>query len=197
MRGYLLTIWSILDPIYFRLTRLSYLSKEDKTQNIFRVRLTKYKGKLVTLSDGTQILNNDTLVKVHFHNIKMIQELKEIKSEIRKGKMIYQFALQSLPGVLNYIQNQRKHEDIKGIIGITSLNLGCEKIGFDVFPISHPLFRWIKWVSSVTIRALSSPSFNFKILSNHEPPNYLIMSKGTLSRICQQPSVESPKFYIK
>lgn len=186
MRGYLLSLWNILDPIYFSMTRLSYLPKENNEHNVFRVRLTRYKGKLITLSDGTQILKNDILVKVHFHNIRLLQELKEIKSEIRKGKIIYRHALQSLPGILSYIQTQPKYHEIKGIIGITSLNMGCEKLGFEIIPISHPLFRWIKWISSVSIRALASSKVDLRFILNHKPPSYLIMSKDTLTHICKK-----------
>ena len=104
MRGYLISIWGLIDPLYYHCTRLTYLpSKED---NIFRVRLTKYKGRNMVLSDGTQINKNDTLVKIHLHNVRLLKELKNMNSEMKKAKMIYHYVKRSLPGIEIYIRNQ-------------------------------------------------------------------------------------------
>ncbi|MFE8702695.1 hypothetical protein ACFYKX_19010 [Cytobacillus sp. FJAT-54145] len=183
MRGYLLSIWSILDPIYFMFTRLTYLPSSDEHQNIFRVRLTKYRGRLITLSDGTCINKNDTLVKIHLHNVKLLKELKGIKSEIKKGKIIYEYVLKSLPGIQLYIENHKYSEEIKGIIGITLLNKGCNRLGFETFQLSHPFYRWFKWVSFVPIEMLSSTKLSFRKLFRHDPPSYLVMSKEKLEKM--------------
>nr|WP_309143495.1 hypothetical protein [Bacillus sp. V3B] len=98
MRGYLISIWSLIDPLYYFCTRLIYLPSEEKEGNIFRIRLTKYKGRKIVLSDGTQINKNDTLVKIHLHNVRLSKELKDVKSEIKKAKMIYRYVQKSLPG---------------------------------------------------------------------------------------------------
>ena len=94
----------------------------------FGLRLTKYKGRNIVLSDGTQINKNDTLVKIHLHNVRLLKELKNIKSEIKKAKMIYRYVQKSLPGIEIYIRNHCHSNEIKGIIGITPLNKGCERL---------------------------------------------------------------------
>ncbi|MGM0876667.1 MAG: YkoP family protein [Bacillota bacterium] len=43
MRSYFLSFWNILDPLYYLLTKLEYI---DCHSGIFRVRLTKIKGKM-------------------------------------------------------------------------------------------------------------------------------------------------------
>lgn len=183
MRGYILSVWSILDPIYFLFTRLKYLPCNEMGRNIFRVRLTKYKGKLVILSDGTQINKNDTLLKIHLHNVRLLRELRDVKSEIRKGKIIYDYVLKSLPELHSYIKNHRSSEDIKGIIGISLLNKGCERLGFEIVQISHPFYRKLKWLSFIPIGMLASSSN--KGLFKHDPPSYLFMSKDKLADLYQ------------
>ena len=113
MRDYLISIWSLIDPLYYCCSRLSY--PPCKEGNIFRVRLTKYKGRNIVLSDGTQINKNDTLVKIHLHNVRLLKELKNIKSEIKKAKMIYRYVQKSLPGIEIYIRNHCHSDKIKGI----------------------------------------------------------------------------------
>ena len=82
MRSCLLSIWYLLDPLYFFFTRLTLIDKRQS--NVFRVRLTRYKGKEVILSDGTRI-KNDVLVKIHLHNVKLLKELQPIESAVRRG----------------------------------------------------------------------------------------------------------------
>lgn len=183
MRGVFLSIWHLLDPFYFRFTRLTYLHDNHSVDNIFRVRLTCYKGRDVMLSDGTYIKKNDTLVKIHLHNVRLLNELKHIKSEIKKGKIVYQSVQRSLPGIELYIRNHKDSHDIKGIIGITSLNKCCERLGFEIIGISHPVYKWLKWATFLPIILLSAPDPSIKTILRHSPPGYLFMSKDTLSEL--------------
>jgi hypothetical protein len=54
MRGFLIAIWSLIDPLYYFCSHLTYLPSEGTEGNIFRIKLTKYKGRDISLSDGTQ-----------------------------------------------------------------------------------------------------------------------------------------------
>jgi hypothetical protein len=183
MRGYILSFWSLVDPLYYFFTRLTYLPCEEIKGNIFRVRLTRYKGRNIVLSDGTQINKNDTLVKIHFHNVRLLKELKEIKSEIKKGKMIYRYVQTSLPGIEIYIRNCSHSKEIKGIIGITLLNKGCERLGFEVFDISHPIYKRLKRLAFLPIGIISSQTASIRHIFNDQQPKYLLMSTKKLSNM--------------
>ncbi|SFD65892.1 hypothetical protein SAMN05428981_1011317 [Bacillus sp. OV194] len=50
-----ISAWNMIDPLYFFFTRLQYLEQTRVNTTIFRVRLTRYKGRAVVLSDGTCI----------------------------------------------------------------------------------------------------------------------------------------------
>nr|WP_077625237.1 hypothetical protein [Sediminibacillus massiliensis] len=176
MKTYLIPVWKALDPVYFKLSRLTYPSDEELPENIFRVRITKYKGRNVTLSDGTTINKNDLLIKIHLHNIRLLSEIKDIKSEVTRGRIIFQYVKQSLPILENYINNHKKNSEIKGIIGISMLNRGCQRLGFDVIGISHPLYRRFKRISCLMINLLSHSHS-----SKSSSPSYLFMSKEKLS----------------
>src|SRR3954468_19449664 len=117
MKQSIISMWTVLDPLYYTLTRLTYVSDELISENIFRVRLTRYKGKDLTLSDGVQITKNDLMVKIHLHNVRLLKELYLIESEVKKGKRIYKLVEDSLPGVQTYINNHKRSKEIKGIIG--------------------------------------------------------------------------------
>lgn len=183
MRDYVLSIWSLFDPIYYFCTRLTYLPCEGAEDNILRIRLTKYKGRNVVLSDGTQINKNDSLVKIHLHNVRLLNKLKGIKSELKKAKIIYRYVQESLPGVELYIRNCRYSDKIKGIIGITLLNKGSERLGFEIFDICNPIYKWFKWISFLPIEILTSQNSSIRHIINRQKPNYLIMSTHKLSNM--------------
>ncbi|RBW68326.1 YkoP family protein [Bacillus taeanensis] len=179
MKDHLLTIWNILDPIYYMFTRLTYLDKGmDGKNNIFRVRLTRYRGRNVTLFDGTQIKKNDLLVKIHLHNVRLIHEMKHIKGEIRKGRFICKCVESSLPGLVTYINSHEKNGEIKGIVGITSLTTGSRRLGFESFYIINPFYKWFKSIAHLPICLLSSVS-SFSAIKK-QFPKYLFMSKEML-----------------
>lgn len=186
MRGYVLSFWSLVDPIYYFFSRLKCLPCEEIKGNIFRVRLTKYRGRNIVLSDGTQIKKNDILVKIHFHNVRLLKELKDIKSEIKKAKIIYRYVQKSLPGIEVYIRNCKHSQEIKGIVGITLLNKGCERLGFEVFDISHPIYKWFKQFAFLSIGILSSQNASIRHILKHHQPNYLFMSTKKLTNMYVQ-----------
>jgi hypothetical protein len=186
MKGFLISIWNFFDPFYYFFSNLTYLPCERKEGNILRIKLTKYKGREIVLLDGTQIKKNDTLVKIHLHNVRLLKELKNIKSEIKRAKMIYRYVQKSLPEIEIYIRDYCYSDTIKGIIGITSLNKGSERLGFETFDISHPIYKWFKQFAFLPIGILSSTNSSILHIFKTQQPKYLFMSTKKLSNLYRQ-----------
>lgn len=129
-----------------------------------RVRLTKYKGRKVT-SDGTEINKNDLLLKIHWHNIKILGQIQDYDSEVRRALAIYKTVQESLPEISHYIQIKGYTNEIKGLIGITILHKGCKKLGFEIYPIHNRYHKLFKQVALLPIHLLSSNKINKKIPS--------------------------------
>lgn len=180
VKGLLYYFWGFIDIFYYHLTRLKSLAKQySNKQNILRVRTTTYKGYNVKLSDGTEIKYNDRLIKIHLHNVRILKETRKFKSELKKGKWIYQAVERSLPEVVLFIKEHKKSEEIKGIIGITMIDRVSERLGFETKKISNPYYRWFKWVLQFPILYLSSVDCSLQSVFKQKP-NYLFMSKETL-----------------
>lgn len=173
MKNYLLVFWNIVDPIYYFFTRLRYVLDYNKKKTIFRVRLTRYKGAPVTLNDGTVIKKYDLLLKIHLHNERILSELHQVDSQLKRAVFIYHQIKHALPSLAYYVQTHHKHDNIKGIIGITSLHRGAGRLGFDVIPVQNPLYRLFKKITFVFIHLLSSNT-------GENVPSYLMMSKEKL-----------------
>ncbi|MEH7236462.1 YkoP family protein [Bacillus sp. JJ1562] len=174
MKLCVITIWTILDPIYYAFTRLTYVEDNE----ILRVKVTKYKGRSCVLADGTEIKKNDLLIKIHLHNVILLRELLRLKSETSKARLVYKQVKQALPGVADYLHNHPKKNDIKGIIGITALNKGSRRLGFETIKISNKIYLWFKLIVFLPMYYMAVSNISTQSLRRH--PMYLFMSKDTL-----------------
>jgi hypothetical protein len=173
MKSYLLGVWNTLDPLYYSFTRLKYVKDLEKNRTLFRVRLTRYKGRSTVLKDGTVIHKNDLLLKIHLHNVKIMNELYAVTSDTRRAVYIYHMVKRAMPMLAKYVKNHDRYNDIKGIIGITSLHKGSKRLGFDNITIPNPVYRTYKQMTFTPINYIASSS-------RHEEPMYLFMSKDEL-----------------
>lgn len=173
MKSYILGVWNAIDPIYYNITRLHYVPDNDKQNTLFRVRLTRYKGPTVTLEDGTTIYKNDLLLKIHLHNVRMLSDLKPVKSDIKRAVLFYHMIKDTLPILSQYVLSHEKYKEIKGIIGITTLYRGANRLGFETVPIKNSYYRLYKKVTFLPINHIANASYQ-------ATPAYLFMSKETL-----------------
>ncbi|WP_141430416.1 YkoP family protein [Bacillus sp. 03113] len=179
VRLVILNIWKYLDPIYFSFTRLQYLCPDRKGEGVFRVRLTKYKGKEVLLSDGIMICKNDLLLKIHLHNVRLMQDFSYIKNELSKGRGVFRRVMNSMPLLAEFIDNHPEKSKIKGIIGITLINKGFRPLGFECVLPESKLYSWFKKTSQIPIYLLTCSKISIAHIKKHHPV-YLMMSKERL-----------------
>ncbi|WP_260412211.1 hypothetical protein [Alkalihalobacillus sp. TS-13] len=177
IRSYAMTIWSLWDPVYYSFTRLTYIEDESPQKCIFRVRLTKYKGAPTILNDGTRINKNDLMIKIHLHNVRLIKEMNHLKNDFQKGIHFYRCVQQSMPFLAAYVEGHEQSSEIKGIIGITLLNQGTQKLGFESFSFKSKLYRIFKMVALLPISLVSNQSKDSLFGTE---PRYLMMSKDKL-----------------
>lgn len=186
VRLVLLSIWKYLDPVYFSLTRLQYLCPDRKAEGVFRVRVTRYKGKDVVLSDGIMICKNDLLLKIHLHNVRILEDFSTIKNELSKGRAIFRRVMDSMPHLAAFILNHPEEARIKGIIGITLINKGFRPLGFECILPENKLYTWFKKTSQIPIYLLSCSRVSVASIKKHHPV-YLMMSKEKLMEHYKRP----------
>ncbi len=179
MKNCFLLVWKIIDPIYYFFTRLTYVENGKKESTIFRVRLTTYKGCALHMKDGTFIRPNDKLIKIHLHNVKLLKELVKFKCEVKRGRYVFQKVIESLPDLADYMESHPKRKEIKGIIGITTLHRGCNRLGFEIYEIRSKPYLIIKQVTLLFIYLISTSTVS-KATYKKQEPKYLLMSADTL-----------------
>jgi hypothetical protein len=175
MKSYLLGVWNMIDPVYYTFSRLRYVPDTSQHNTVFRVRLTRYKGSAITLSDGASIQKNDILLKIHLHNVKMLNELNMITSDMKRAVFIYHSVKKSLPKLTEYLMLHPQYKEIKAIIGITSLYKGSARLGFDIVSIQNKYYRMYKKITFLPINLVAGNK-------RYEDPVYLFMSKDKLNK---------------
>ncbi|WP_050615099.1 YkoP family protein [Bacillus testis] len=179
IRRLFIHIWHILDPVYSSFTRLQPIIAKTEKGATFRVRLTKYRGKDIVLSDGTKVCKNDMMLKIHLYNVKIMRDCMYIKNELTKGRAIFKRVKNAMPHLAEYIQNHPQEAKIKGIVGITMINKGFLPLGFEcVYPTSK-FYAIYKKATHIPIFLLSNASFSRGKLNKHQTV-YLMMSKDKL-----------------
>ncbi|MCJ7842654.1 hypothetical protein MUB24_17460 [Lederbergia sp. NSJ-179] len=186
IRTFFLTIWTVLDPIYFSCTRLQYICPERKRNGIFRVRLTRYKGKDIVLSDGIKICKNDLMLKIHLYNVRLLQDFSDNKNDLAKGRAVFKQILESMPLLAAYIVNHPEEAKIKGVIGITLINKGYRPLGFECMTPENKFYTWFKKATQIPIYLLSSSKVSIANIKKHHPV-YLMMSKDKLFSLYKRP----------
>jgi hypothetical protein len=177
LRLTIIWLWKLIDPLFYLCSRLHYITVENRKKSIFRVRVTKYKGQNLILSDGTMINKNDLLLKIHLHNVRLLNEYIKIKNDLNRARLMYKLVLSSMPSLANYLKVHPDEYRIKGIIGITTINKGVKPLGFECFVPANHMYKRVKKLGQLPIFLLSSSSLkDFK----RNKLNYLCMSKERL-----------------
>ena len=173
----ILWLWKLVDPLFYKCSRLHYITTGNKDRTVFRVRITRYKGKNFILADGTSINKNDVLLKIHLHNVRLLNEFIKIKNDLYRARLIYKLVLGSMPSLAIYLKRHPEEVNIKGIIGITTITKAIRPLGFECYAPTNRLYRRLKKIGQLPIFLLSNTSLNeYK----KNKLNYLFMSKEML-----------------
>lgn len=173
--------WSVLDSLYYHMSTLEYVDKP--AQNIFRVKPLTYRGRALFLSDGNTFCKHDQVMKIHLHNCVLLKELMPIDNDIKRALYVYNRVEQSLPGLAQYVARHPLEAEIKGIIGITLLNRGVKKLGFEVHEIPNPWYLRLKQLYLKPMFILCHPHPKDAFRGKDLAPKYLIMSKERLLKL--------------
>ncbi|MEJ8544991.1 YkoP family protein [Brevibacillus borstelensis] len=170
--------WSLVDKLYFCLTRLEYVNQSEK--NIFRVKPLYFRGDTLSLSDGFAFHHNDLLLKIHLHNCQLLKEMMTIQNDVKRALYVYDRVEKSLPGLAQYVASHPKEKQIKGILGVTLLTRGVRKLGFEVREIRNPFYLHLKQAYLKPMFLLCHPNWRNMAKDKDMVPKFLVMSKEKL-----------------
>jgi Predicted xylanase/chitin deacetylase len=119
-------LWEKWEYIYANLFQI----KRINATNLFRLTKKRYKGP--DLYDGNGDLlaaKGDIVAEIHLDNIRF--QCKETDSH-KVGLKALSRVKESLPVLAQYITESSDYQDIKVLLGLTLLNRGVKRLGFEV-----------------------------------------------------------------
>ncbi|MGI5902414.1 MAG: polysaccharide deacetylase family protein [Desulfitobacteriia bacterium] len=120
------SLWEKWEQLYvkiYNIERIDHL-------NLFRLKVSRYRGPDLIHPDGQVMATKGDLVgEIHFDNLRF----QSVGPDLQKtGLRALKLALRSLPDLAKYIANNPKHQNIKVYLGLTLINRGVKKLGFNV-----------------------------------------------------------------
>ena len=157
---------------------------EDGKPAMFRIALRKYRGKTLTLPDGTVLRRGDLIGELHMHN----ELLQEISAGAGNDPVQMAFAakkatLQALAALAGRLAEDPRYEKVKAVAGISILHRGSQVTGFSAFPVSPLTARLAGWYESLLLR-IFHPAGGARVRRHRKKltPRLLVMSKEELFR---------------
>lgn len=173
----ILPLWGLVDQIYYQFNRLQLIDIED--QNVFRVRLSTYRGTPLALKSGEVIQSGDLVLKIHLYNYQLMKQMCHLESDIRRALYVYEAVEHSLPGLAKYLNDHPRANEIKAVLGITVLNRGIKKLGFESFELNNRLYRAWKKTYMIPMYCLCHGQWSLPSLQKLEP-KFVVMSRAQL-----------------
>jgi peptidoglycan-N-acetylglucosamine deacetylase len=125
-RRFAFVLWEKWEYIYANLFHVRRIN----ATNLFRLTKKRYKGPDLYDSNGNLLATKgDTVAEIHLDSIRF--QIKETDSHNIGLKALSQVR-QSLPVLAQYIAESHDYQDIKVLLGLTLLNRGVKRLGFEV-----------------------------------------------------------------
>ncbi|MDD3363571.1 MAG: polysaccharide deacetylase family protein [Syntrophomonas sp.] len=143
-RKLVLGIWGKWENIFARLYKVERIN----STNIFRLSKNCYHGPDL-YSQAGQLLaaDGDMVGEIHLDSNRL--QGKEIDIN-KRGIYLLRLIRKSLPGLACYVDENPEYKGIQVFTGLTLINHGVQKLGFEVQEIPDTIFiRWIGWLQKL------------------------------------------------
>lgn len=125
--------------------------------DFFHYRTIPYTGRTLELADGETLNKGDRVIELHFNNSRLSSIAMNARSPIAAIVKMKRETEHGLAELAGYIAKDEEARRTKAVYGITMVNRGADRIGFELFPMPSGLFaRTTKTYLSILMRVLTN-----------------------------------------
>ncbi|PKM77132.1 MAG: polysaccharide deacetylase family protein [Firmicutes bacterium HGW-Firmicutes-15] len=174
-RKLVVNIWTKWEQLYAILYKVERIS----STNVFRLSRNRYKGPNLYSQTGQLLAQNGDLVgEIHLDSIRLQDKETDIGN---KGIHILRQVRRSLPVLASYVASNPEYEGIKVFVGLTLINQGVKRLGFQVQEMPTTLFiRSVGVLQKLIILLYRSPKKARMKKYTQEHPKLVWISKHQL-----------------
>ncbi|MBO8137959.1 MAG: polysaccharide deacetylase family protein [Desulfotomaculum sp.] len=130
-------IWGVWEKLFAFFAGIKPLAEHSETA--FSLALRRYRGKPLSLPDGTLIKPGDLLGELHFDNHLLLNITSQAPGPERVAASLLRSVKKSLPQVAAVLARDPKYRQVKAVYGITMIHRGAGFLGFSIYDI-YPAF---------------------------------------------------------
>jgi len=131
-------LWLSYEKLVHKVLRLKTVKGYNKP--FFHYRFIKHSGEVLQLSDGQSINKGDLVAELHFDNNQLSSIAFQSKSMLTTALRLIKETERNLPFLAYELQNHPRYNEVKGIVGITMINRGADRLGFEIYDIKSGWF---------------------------------------------------------
>lgn len=173
-------LWCSVDKLVRRLSGI----KDMPGSKIWRIALRRYRGREWTMHDGSVLKPGEPYLELHVNNDRFIALIDENTSVERASIIAMREVLNGLPPLAEYLNSEKKLENVNIVIGITLLHRGLGRIGFTVADMKPSLFKtFTGWYERWLLGVFHPGGFKKqKKYREKLTPKYVIMTRRDLMK---------------
>ncbi len=174
-------LWRPVDKLVRRLSGIT----DMPGSKIWRIALRRYRGREWTMHDGSVLKPGEPYLELHVNNDRFIALIDENTSVERASIIAMREVLNGLPPLAEYLNSEKKLENVNIVIGITLLHRGLGRIGFTVADMKPGLFKTFTGCYERWLLGVFHPG-GFKKQKKYREkltPKYVIMTRLDLMKI--------------
>lgn len=131
-------VWLLYEGLVHKVLRLNTI--KGYTTPFFHYRLVKHTGKSIHLNDGNVVNKGDLVAELHFDNTQLSSIAFQSKSMLTTALRLIKETERNLPLLAHEICSHPQKNDIKAVMGITMINRGADRLGFEIVELEEGIF---------------------------------------------------------
>jgi peptidoglycan/xylan/chitin deacetylase (PgdA/CDA1 family) len=186
-----------IDSLVVRLSGIEDLYHEGRS-TLFRLRVKRFRGRTLKLSDGTLLRSRDPIAELHLNN-EILQEITRTgKSPERIALLALKEARRSLPALARWASNAPQGKEIRAVLGLTMLYRGAERLGFTICDPPALLKKLATWYQGWLL-GLYRPEGRLRYYRHRDKlsPKIVAMGREELIRRYLQASGDNPGTFYR
>ena len=177
-----IVLWDFWERCFAKIAGVKPIT--TKMDSVFKLAVRKYRGKSLTLPDGTVLKTGDLLGELHFDNDLLLKISTQSKNPEKIGISLLRQVKNSLPDLAKTLQTDPAYRQIKAVYGITMIYRGANFLGFGIYDLYPAFFKIITTYYQRWLMIIFHPQ-GFSHLFKHRSkmiPKMLVISKNDLLR---------------
>ncbi|MDR0266829.1 polysaccharide deacetylase family protein [Paenibacillus sp.] len=170
-------LWLLWESVFRKMFRIKTVNPLDP---MLHYRVRKYSGQSIELENGTMLQKGDKIVELHLDNEKLFRFGIRSRSTVHLAIQMIRSMEKEFPTLAQQIIENPAARDAKALYGVTMVNRGPEKFGFQIIDLKEGLFLTSSRIYLKFLLSVIHPSGQSRLKDHAQQlvPKMILMPMG-------------------